>query len=415
MTTTSPTPPSAPAPVTPATAVDAPASAALTPSAGRVLRLSLFWIGAAVLLTLVALIALSSRGTPGPRDPLASDNPAPPGAMALAEVLRQQGVTVVAASSLSEARDGIDEFTETTVLVYDPQAILTSGQAERAAELSDNVIFVDPSFEALDRIAPTVAQAGLVSGVLDADCPVPAVANAETITTDGVGYRLIDETDDNGSAVTCLDSGDDVVSLVRLERPGTTLTILGTTAALSNERVIDVGNAAFALHLLGGDDRLVWYIPTFLDLSGDAQLTPADLTPTWVLPAVWILALTALAAAIWRGRRFGPLVFENLPVTVRASETMLGRARLYEKSGARVRALDSLRVGTVQRLATACGLPRTSTVDEVIAAVTTLTGAREGDIRDLLLDREPTSDRDLIDLSDALLTLEADVARRLRG
>jgi hypothetical protein len=107
-------------------------------------------------------------------------------------------------------------------------------------------------------------------------------------------------------------------------------------------------------------------------------------------------------------------VIENLPVTVRASETMLGRARLYEKSSSRLRALDSLRIGSVQRLAAACGLPRTATVDEVVAAVAAVTRAQPGDIRSLLIDAVPHTDRDLISYSDALLTLERDVARAIR-
>lgn len=386
-------------------------STVLTPTTGHVVRRSLFWVGVAVLLIAVAVISLGAAGSTALRDPLASDNAAPGGAMALVEVLRQQGVTVIAASSLDEARDAVTDRAGTTVLIYDPQAILTSGQSERAATLSDDVVFVDPSFGALDRIAPSVAQAGFVDGDVDADCSVRAVQNAGTVTVGGEGYRIIDDDD---AVVRCLDSGDDVVSLIHLTRPDGSLTIVGTLDALSNQHIIEEGNAAYALTLLGAHEKLVWYIPTFEDLPTGEGVTIADLTPTWVLPMTWTLALVALAAAIWRGRRLGPLVFENLPVTVRASETMLGRARLYEKSGARLRALDALRVGTVQRLATACGLPRTATVDEVILAVAGLLGRGDPDIRALLLDTTPGTDRELVELSDALLTLEADVARRLR-
>ena len=70
-----------------------------------------------------------------------------------------------------------------------------------------------------------------------------------------------------------------------------------------------------------------------------------------------MLVLVALGAVFWRSRRVGPLVVENLPVVVRASETMEGRARLYERSNSRLHALDALRVGTVARLARTCGLP----------------------------------------------------------
>ena len=142
--------------------------------------------------------------------------------------------------------------------------------------------------------------------------------------------------------------------------------------------------------------------------------TLGELTPPWVTPVLVLLVLTFVAAAVWRGRRFGPLVIENLPVTVRSSETMLGRARLYERSSARLRALDALRVGTIQRLATLCGQPRTASVDEIVSAVASVTRAQVGDIRNLLLDTVPATDADLVSLSDALLVLERDVAVAVR-
>ena len=119
-----------------------------------------------------------------------------------------------------------------------------------------------------------------------------------------------------------------------------------------------------------------------------------------------LLLLVFLAAAFWRGRRLGPLVVENLPVVVRASETMEGRARLYQKSSARLHALDALRIGAIARLATQCGLSRLAGVDEVVAAVATLTGADSIRLRELLIDTVPTTDRELVRLSDDLLEVE---------
>jgi len=129
-----------------------------------------------------------------------------------------------------------------------------------------------------------------------------------------------------------------------------------------------------------------------------------------VLPAVALVVLTALAAAVWRGRRFGPLIVENLPVTVRANETMQGRARLYQKSSARLRALDSLRIGTVERLAALCGLSRLASVDDVIASASAVARLQPAEVRRLLLDAVPATDRELVALSDQLLTLERAVA-----
>jgi hypothetical protein len=123
-----------------------------------------------------------------------------------------------------------------------------------------------------------------------------------------------------------------------------------------------------------------------------------------------LLVVVFLAAAVWRGRRFGPLVVENLPVVVRAGETREGRARLYQRSSARLRAADALRVGTIGRLSRLVGLPTASTTTEVSDAVAAVTGRDPARVRDLLVDRVPATDRELIALSDDLAALERAVA-----
>ncbi|WP_281534104.1 hypothetical protein [Cryobacterium breve] len=130
------------------------------------------------------------------------------------------------------------------------------------------------------------------------------------------------------------------------------------------------------------------------------------MTPGWVTPTILLLAVVFLAAAVWQGRRLGPLVAENLPVTVRASETMEGRARLYARGNARLRALDSLRVATVQRLAARVGLSRLASLDDVVLAVSALTGRAPAEVRFVLVDGVPATDRDLVAQSDRLQDLE---------
>ena len=63
-----------------------------------------------------------------------------------------------------------------------------------------------------------------------------------------------------------------------------------------------------------------------------------------------------LLVALWRGRRIGPLVAEELPVVVRASETVEGRGRLYRSRRARDRAAQALRTATLQRMLPRLGL-----------------------------------------------------------
>ena len=123
--------------------------------------------------------------------------------------------------------------------------------------------------------------------------------------------------------------------------------------------------------------------------------------------------LVGLTAAFWRGRRFGPVVIENLQVTVKTTETMEGRARLYAREGSRLRALDALRVGTLRRIADGFALGRGAGVDDIVSAVAGIAGRDPAALRALLIDLEPGSDRELVELSDRLLELEAHIARRV--
>lgn len=386
-------------------------SEVLTPTFGKTARRSVFWIGAAFLAILIALTGVLLAGQSGPRYFLDGESAAPGGARAALEVLRSRGVTVTTTDSIAATRDAARGNESTTIALYDRDFVLDADQRDTLYGLADTFVLIDPTFDDLDIVAPEVAQTGFAEGTLDADCTLGAARRAESITGDGVGYRIIDE---NPALRPCFGSGDDIFSVIRVEDDSRTVTIVGASSAFSNEIITDNGNAALVLGLLGENDNLVWYIPGLPDLAGDYPPTLGELSPPWVIAVTTLLALAALGAAVWKGRRFGPLVIENLPVTVRSSETMQGRARLYEKSSARLHALDALRIGTISRLAKQCGLSSLASVDDVVATVASVTAQSPASLRRLLVDATPSSDSELVSLSDELLTLEATVSASLR-
>jgi hypothetical protein len=372
-----------------------------TPTVRGATRRWAFWIVAAVIMLMIAVGTVLFTGASGiAGDPLSATNAAPAGSKALVEVLRQQGVTVTATSSLAATEAAITDPADTTLFLFDPNGRLDPQQYDRVKDLAAGTVLMSPGFQALAALAPGVAQAGTIPDApLTADCAVPAVTRAESVSGGGSGYRITAAERATG----CLGSNG-VFSLVRLADGARSVTVLGTQDAFSNEHISERGNAALALGVLGEHTHLVWYLPGVSDIAGGPTL--AELTPQWVPGVMILLLLVFLAAAFWRGRRLGPLVVENLPVVVRASETMEGRARLYQKSSARLHALDALRIGAVQRLATQCGLSRLAEVDEVVAAVAALTDTDRIRVRDLLVDAVPATDRELVRLSDDLLELE---------
>lgn len=383
----------------------------VTPTVRKAGRAYRYWaiVGAVtIVLGVLSLIFTGATQPPGPS--LSPTDASPGGSKAIVEVLRKQGISVATPATMRETRTAATDPAATTVFVIDDNGYLTDDALQELTELSSHLIIMTPSFDQLEVVAPEVAHAGSVQGTVDADCPLAPVQRAESVTGTGKGFRL---TESGADAAQCLGSGDDVYSLVQIRHGDKRVTVIGTRDAFTNESVQFHGNAAFALGLLGETPNLVWLLPT-IDEAPGAGATIAELTPVWVSAVMLLLLLTVIAAGFWRGRRFGPLVVESLPVVVRASETMHGRARLYQKSADHLHTLDALRVGTIDRLGVLCGLPTMANVDDVVRAVAHATRQQTQQVAHLLRDAAPASEAELIQLSDALLNLEAATATAIR-
>jgi len=384
-------------------------AAAVSPTVRQTARRAVPWIVLAVIAVLIALFGiLLTGGRTGAGTPLDAANPAPAGTKAVAEVLRDQGVDVRPVTTLEAARNAAAD--DATVLVYDPEHNLDAAGYRKLAGDGRTLVVVEPGFTTLKAIAPGVSAAGEPRGPVSSGCGVPAARRAERIdprsTANTEQVALPGTFRVTGDGVACFTDGNGRASLVRTTFDDSTLYLLGSAAVLTNEGVDRLGNAALALNLLGSHRTLVWYLPSLDDRPVTGPPDIAALTPGWVTPVMLLLVVVFVAAAVWRGRRFGPLVVENLPVVVRAGETREGRARLYQRSSARLRAADALRVGTIGRLAAIAGLPSAADTQEVADAVAALTRMDRLRVRDVLVDRIPATDRDLLALSDDLTALE---------
>ncbi|GAA0427455.1 DUF4350 domain-containing protein [Leifsonia naganoensis] len=369
------------------------------------------WIVLGAIAVLVALAGvLLTGGQTHSGTPLDPGSAAPTGGKALAQVLRAQGVDVQSATSLEQVRNATAGGGEATVLVFDNDGNLEPAAYRELARFANTIVIVEPSFRTLGEVAPGARASGEPTGPVNAGCGVAAAQRAERIdprATDNTAGSTVPGTfrvQDDGAA--CFADASGAASLVRTTFTGATVYLLGSAPLLMNDGVDREGNAALGLSLLGQHRTLVWYLPGLDDRPVTGPPDIAALTPGWVTPVLLLLVLVFVAAAIWRGRRFGPLVVENLPVVVRAGETREGRARLYQRSSARLRAADALRIGALGRLAALAGLPRTATTTEVADAVSALVGQDRHRVRGLLVDDIPRTDGDLVALSDRLAELE---------
>jgi hypothetical protein len=156
---------------------------------------------------------------------------------------------------------------------------------------------------------------------------------------------------------------------------------------------------------------LVWYAPQHIEGGAANSATILDLIPDNVIWMVVQLWLTVILVALWKGRRVGPLVAEQLPVVVRASETVEGRGRLYRSRRARDRAAQALRAATLQRLLPRLGLAADTSTPAVMIAVAQRGRSHPESVRHILFGPPPATDADLVQLARALDDIERQVAQ----
>ncbi len=380
----------------------APAGSSTDPTAADVWRAAKGPVAVAVLVLLAGLlVAVTSGG--GAARPLDPASAAPGGARALAELLRDQGVRVdrltrTAAVTRTAVRGS-------TLLVVDPD-LLADGQVEALRGTGADLVVL--STRAPQRWVAGVGATAVDPAVRPPACALPEARRAGVAEAGLVGYD-VDGTE-LGTAVRCY-SHDGRPSLVQGDVDGHLVTFVGTGAGFTNSSLDDDGNAALALGLLGGHDRLAWYLPSTEDLPAAAQKTFYELVPDAVWWGLGQLLVAVLLLALWRARRLGPVVTEPLPVVVRAAETVEGRGRLYRRAGARGRAADALRAGVRDRLGPALGLPRRAEPGAVVAAVAARSSRPAGEVGSLLYGAAPADDAALVRLADGLDHLEREVRR----
>jgi hypothetical protein len=361
-------------------------------------------LGAAVVVLAGVLAGVLSATGPGGR--LDPDSYTPGGSRAVAELLRARGVPVERVDALEAvtAADG----TGTTVVVPFPQGLARS-ELEQLAGLTAALVVVGAEQPALDALDLPVRAGGPVEVERrQPACALPAAERAGEVELGGATYEA-----EGVESTGCYASSG---RATLLQVPSRGLTLLGDGRLLTNERLDDHGNAALALGLLGGADRVVWLVPRpGRELPPDEQPALTDLIPPGItLGALWLLVVLGLLA-LWRGRRLGRVVEEPLPVVVRAAEAVEGRSRLYRAAGARGTAAESLRAAARERLARRLGLPAAADRAAVVEVLAERTGSDAGAVDALLYGGPPADDGALVRLASDLRRLEQTLTQEVAG
>lgn len=348
------------------------------------------WAVATALVVIAVVAGLDAYLTaPRAGGQMDATSTGPDGAHALVTLLREHGVDVVVAENPDDVERAARP--DALMLVAETQWLSDDELLARLASLPGDRLLVDPTTRTREALAPAVDTHSLSMFGSQPDCGLREAnragqADFDTATT----YAAVGA----GSVTRCYGG-----ALVRYRDHARAITVVGSDYFMTNTGLDRDGNAALALNLAGTRQRLIWYAPQHRQSqpSGSAHLS--DLIPDNVAWMVLQLCVTVALTALWQGRRIGPLVAEELPVVVRASETVEGRGRLYRSRRARDRAAEALRTATLHRLGPRLGLTVDAPPPTVVMAVTQRSGAHPASIHHLLFGPPPDSDADLLALA----------------
>ncbi|WP_232247635.1 DUF4350 domain-containing protein [Kitasatospora azatica] len=385
----------------------------LTPTARQLwLRTRWFLAGGAFLLLAGLLIAgLGNKAGYAALDPRSPD---PDGTKAVSQLLRARGIEV--SSTADPAALAATPTRDDTVVVPLPDLLTVDQLRALGAAGHHRLVLISPGDLPLELLTPSVQTYGgdttpvaVSSAGTAPQCDLPAAQQAGSAEAGGRLYRI------TAGATGCYPRDGHPTLTSSISTDGAEVVVIGSGRFLTNQRLAHDGNASLALALLGSRPHLTWYLPDY----GTAPVAAGQKTLTELIPVGWRAAtvqlfLAALLAALWRARRLGPLVSEQLPVVVRAAETTEGRARLYQLAKARGRAAEALRRATRHRLAPPLGVPVTAGEVDGNALLTALTERLAdqrppGELAGLLYGPPPTDDAALLRLADDLDALERQV------
>ena len=364
------------------------------------------WRAVLVPLTLIlisALVTLWTRPTTS-HTPLAIDNPGASGTMALAELLRHEGISVSkvgnTSAALAASRHGA------TIAVVNANR-LSQDERESLARSAGDVVVIgaqggSSALEGLTDMA-SKGSAAPASTTLKAECADDDAQAAQALAGAQASVSLQDDDD----AVGCFPVGEDRYAYATdALASGARLRVLPDPGPTTNAHLAQEGHAALSVRMLGHHDEVVWLDGSHIEAP---SVWNSPSTPAWLPVLILQLLLMGGVLAVVQGRRFGGLITEDLPVVVRSTETTLARGRLYRQGSDRPRAAEALRSGAALRLGTALGLPPGTSRRDLVAAVAQASGIDPSTVDSLLYGPPPTSNRALATLAVQLDQLESEV------
>lgn len=364
-------------------------------------RIWLRWLLAIVVVLSLLLLMLnvldSTQSKGGPNDPR---NLTPVGTSALAALLRNEGVSV--SVSTSRTAPAVDQ--DTTVVL---SAAPSSAQWRQVLDQRPaRVIALGPWATYSPVTDLPMVRRNSAAAQVEPGCDHRLAASVGWVTVPD--YRFRPTTADPALASACFGDARVGYLLLELEQDGVVVDVLAGgmqnadlgTATGEPSR----GNAALGMRLFGQNSSVAWWIPADeSEVSRGGTDEPPGTLPDAAALTLFALVPLIVVVAVWRGRRFGPIISERLPVVIRASETVEGHGMMYHRLKAYDTAGTHLREGTLARLASRFG---TSDPAQLAGIIADRTRIPVHAVQHALSGAPPTTEVELLELKETLARIE---------
>ncbi|PID95964.1 MAG: hypothetical protein CSA84_07500 [Actinomycetales bacterium] len=373
----------------------------------RTVKTWLRWVAIPALVLLVGALLVWSKPSGDSDEPLHPGNPGFKGARAVARVLADHGVEVIVAEGANAlARAGVDDQTTVVVSYSADLREATALDLREQASVAERLVLIDPERRVVRALLPQVAQRTVPRIDVVSGCDT-----GDTRSSERLG-RTVSEYRDGSARDACFVTDDYAVYLSTSASRLRDVVLIGSTDTIANDRITEADNAALAVRALGHSPRLVWYVPDLRDVPPNEAARDDTLYPTWWAAFVLLVFLCVAAVMWWRGRRFGRLVTEPLPVVIRAIETTESRGRMYHRAQDASWASTALREATRRRISSYLGIPVTRDAGSLADAVAGTSGWPRETVQYLLHGPPATTDAELLKLAADLTALEKEIHHR---
>ncbi|MGH2705086.1 MAG: DUF4350 domain-containing protein [Actinomycetota bacterium] len=354
-------------------------------------RFPILPVVAFVLMLVVLTVVAGSQG--------AGSEAGPGGTLALRRFLASMGRSV-------EQSDRLPPPGATLVLLADLRGEQEAQRLLRWVDRGGRLVLAQP--RSVTARQAGVADVGLLgegdrSVSLRPGCAAPVGLAARQIVVESadLALRALDP-----RSIACFPAAQGSF-LVTTQRGQGSVAVLGGQSPLVNAHLLEAHNPRLALALLG-DRREVVFGPALATGAEAPRQGVWEALPGPAKAVVIQIVLATLVFAAVRARRLGRPVLEEPISPIPAGELVRATARLYQNAQAAPFAADLMRRGARRRLARRFGLPAGSDPSVLLDSA----GAEGSRVHELLSNRKPAGDEELLEIGRKLESAVREAALR---